>query len=142
MLRQVESFTLSFLNDFGNIKDIIGDDEKVQPDEVDKIKDAMVKEGACGSPCARRQQVGFTGMNRLHQNLLPAVHKADPTEIIQVKNIKDGKANNTPVKGVILQRIIKKYNIGDLSQTNPRKLGNTGITIMWCNNSKCFVLRK
>jgi len=125
-----------------NIKDIIGDDEKVQPDEVGKIKDAMVKEGACGSPCARRQQVGFTGMNRLHQNLLPAMHKADPTEIIQVKNIKDGKANNTPVKGVILQRIIKKYNIGDLSQTNPRKLGNTGITIMWCNNSKCFVLRK
>ena len=125
-----------------NIKDIIGDDEKAQPDEVEKIKNAMFKEGACGDPCARRQQVGFTGMGRLHQNMMPDMHKADPTEIIQVKNIKDGKTNNTPVRGIVLQRIIKKYNIGDLSETKPRKLGNTGITIMWCNNNKCYVLRK
>ena len=61
--------------------------------EVEKIKNAMFKEGACGDPGARRQQIGFTGMGRLHQNMVPDMHKADPTEIIQVKNIKDGRTN-------------------------------------------------
>lgn len=136
-----------------HIKDIVGDDEKVKKSEVEDIKDLFIKKESFASLANKaisitgglqktRQQCGFTGMSRKHQNLVPTCHKADPGEIIQVKQIKDGKSNNIPVMGAILQKIIKKYNVGDLSKDRPRNLGNTGIAIMWCPQQNCFTLRK
>ena len=81
-------------------------------------------------------------MGRLHQNMVPDSHKVDVTEIIQVKRMKDGNANNMPVKGSVLQKIIKKYNIGDLTKDKPRNLGNTGIVVIWSPNQNCFMLKK
>ena len=136
-----------------HIKDIIGDDEKADEDEVDDIRDLMLRGesfesltskavGVNGVGPRTRQQSGFTGMGRLHQNIVPDYHKVDVTEIIQVKRMKEGKANNVPVKGGVLHKIIKKYNIGDLTKDKPRNLGNTGIVVIWNPNQNCFMLKK
>ena len=136
-----------------HIKDIVGEDEKVKKSEVEDIKNLFVKKESFTSLANKalsmsgglpktRQQTGFTGMGRLHQNLVPACHKSDPDEIIQVKQIKDGKSNNIPIMGAILQKVIKKYNVGDLTKDKPRNLGNTGIVVMWCPQRNCFILKK
>ena len=136
-----------------HIKDIVGEDEKVKKSEVEDIKNLFVKKESFASLANKalsmsgglpktRQQTGFTGMGRLHQNLVPACHKSDPDEIIQVKQIKDGKSNNIPIMGAILQKVIKKYNVGDLTKDKPRNLGNTGIVVMWCPQRNCFILKK
>jgi len=44
--------------------------------------------------------------------------------------------------GAILQKVIKKYNVGDLTKDKPRNLGNTGIVVMWCPQRNCFILKK
>jgi hypothetical protein len=136
-----------------HIKDIIGDDEKVDKGEVDDIRGLMMAGESFASLTTKamsinggkpntRQQSGFTGMGRLHQNIVPDYHKADVTEIIQVRRMKEGKANNIPVKGGVLHKIIKKYNIGDLTKDKPRNLGNTGIVVIWNPNQNCFMLKK
>lgn len=136
-----------------HIKDIVGDDEKVDKNEVEDIRALMIKGESFNSLTSKavsinggrprtRQQSGFTGMGRLHQNIVPDYHKVDVTEIIQVKRMKDGSDNNIPVKGGVLQKIIKKYNIGDLTKDKPRNLGNTGIVVIWSPNQNCFMLKK
>jgi len=78
-----------------------------------------------------RQQKGTTGGGRVHQNLLPDMHKADPTENKRIRELLDRPSGRLMLSPQELEYIKSKYNISDLTPNNPRKLGNTGVTIMF-----------
>lgn len=87
-----------------------------------------------------RQQRGYTGQTRLHQNLVPDMHKKDPSLNSKVEDLRGEKSHE---KRVLTPKdigyITQKYNIRNLSKTSPRMLGKTGIKIFfdapsqkWC----------
>jgi hypothetical protein len=43
---------------------------------------------------------------------------------------------------VQLRKICKKYGISSVSKMEPKKLGNTGIMIVWNEPTKTFILKK
>lgn len=136
-----------------NIRDIIGDDERVDQDEIEGIRDELIKKESFDdvsskltSTSARlprtRQQSGFTGMSRKHQNLVPACHKVDPTSNQKVDILKDMEKGTKVLSWTDLKHVISKYNVGNLSKDKPRKLGNTGISIFWNHSLNNWVITK
>lgn len=78
---------------------------------------------------------GSTGLNRKRQNLLANYDKTDPNypqELERLKKLDNGSLN---IKPNTAGKILKLFKITDLSDTNPRKLGNTGITISIVNGN-------
>ena len=78
---------------------------------------------------------GSTGLNRKRQNLLANYDKTDPNypqELERLKKLDNGSLN---IKPDTAGKILKLFKITDLSDTNPRKLGNTGITISIANGN-------
>ena len=93
-----------------------------------------------------RQQRGVTGMNRKSQNLVPDIHKVDPTLNQNVEKVRNGKIKRQPVNKIDLRYILTTYNIRELStHTTPRnakKLGSTGIFIYFDKNINGYVIEK
>ena len=78
---------------------------------------------------------GSTGLNRKRQNLLADYDRTNPNypqELERLKKLNKGSMN---IKPITARRIVKLFNITDLSDTNPRKLGNTGITLSIINGN-------
>jgi hypothetical protein len=78
---------------------------------------------------------GSTGSYRKRQNLLADYDRTDPSypqELERLKKLEKGSFN-IPVASA--KRIIKLFKITDLTESNPRNLGNTGITLS-INNGK------
>jgi len=78
---------------------------------------------------------GSTGSYRKRQNLLADYDKTDPSypqELERLKKLDKGSFN---ISLKTAQRIIKLFKVTDLTDSKPRKLGNTGITIS-VNNGK------
>lgn len=78
---------------------------------------------------------GSTGSYRKKQNLLANYDRSDPNypqELIRLKKLSTG---SFPIKPEVAGKILKLFKITDLTDTNPRNLGNTGITIS-LNNGK------
>ena len=78
---------------------------------------------------------GSTGLNRKRQNLLADYDRTNPDypqELERLKKLNKGSMN---IKPVTARRIVKLFNITDLTDTNPRKLGNTGITLSIINGN-------
>jgi len=80
----------------------------------------------------------------LRKNLqtVPEYIKPDPDIIQKVEKIKNKFSHYEPLNGVQLKQICKKYKIYKVTKDVPRKLGNTGIAIVWDNNLKTFALKK
>jgi hypothetical protein len=72
---------------------------------------------------------GSTGFNRRRQNLLADYDRANPNYPAELTALKKSESGNTVLKPESAKKIINIFKITDLSETNPRKLGNTGITI-------------
>lgn len=93
-----------------------------------------------------RQQRGFTGQTRLHQNLMPEVHKVDPSKNRKVEDLRDQGSKLAETKKVLtpkeLAGIQKKYNIKNISQTQSRKLGKSNITLYFDKNLNSWCLKK
>lgn len=90
-----------------------------------------------------RQQRGFTGQTRLHQNLVPHMHKVDPSKNRKVEDLRDQGPKLAKTRKVLTPKELKsiqtRYNIKNISATQSRKLGKSNITLyfdpavqQWC----------
>jgi hypothetical protein len=91
-----------------------------------------------------RQQRGFTGQTRLHQNLVPTMHKIDPSDNEKVEDLrgrKEGDATRvlTPQD---LGYISQKYDIRNAGKDQSRLLGKTGIKLHWNSSLGGWCLTK
>ncbi len=78
---------------------------------------------------------GSTGLNRKRQNLLADYDRTNPDypqELERLKKLNKGSLN---IKPSTARKILKLFKITDLSDSNPRKLGNTGITLSITNGN-------
>ena len=76
---------------------------------------------------------GSTGSGRLHQNLLPASHRAN-TEPNSLKSLKICQTGVRLLTAQEVQSIKELYKITDLEERGSRNLGNTGITMYIADN--------
>ena len=79
---------------------------------------------------------------RKHAQTVPDMHKPDMSLIQQVEKIKNNPRINIPLNIVQLRAICKKYGIYSVSKLEPKKLGNTGIMIIWNEPTQTFILKK
>ena len=77
---------------------------------------------------------GSTGSGRLHQNLLPASHRADANYPQKLKALKASQAGTYLLNDQEIATIKQLFNITDLEEKGSRNLGNTGITMYLTNN--------
>jgi transposase len=80
--------------------------------------------------------------NRKHVQTVPEYLKPDPDIILKVEKLKDNYSHYEPINNIQLKQICKKYKIYSISKNEVKKLGNTGISIVWDNNLKTFALKK
>jgi hypothetical protein len=80
--------------------------------------------------------------NRKNLQTVPEYKKAKPDIINKVEKIKDNFSHYEPINMSQLKQICKKYKIYSVSKAEPKKLGNTGIAIVWDNNLNTFALKK
>jgi len=78
----------------------------------------------------------------VHQNILPDMHKVDPTENSKIEAVRDGMAKSMQLDDSDVAYIVKKYkiNLNDGDQ-NPKELGTTGIKI-FVNNLGKYIIQK
>tara|TARA_B100002019_G_C21010288_1_gene469672 strand:- start:48 stop:401 length:354 start_codon:yes stop_codon:yes gene_type:complete len=94
---------------------------------------------------SKRQQsdrMGNSPWRPVHQNILPAVHKVDPTENSKVEAVRDGMVKSLQLDDSDVAYIVKKYKIdlNDDSQV-PKELGTTGIKL-FVNNLGKYTIQK
>jgi hypothetical protein len=80
--------------------------------------------------------------NRKHLNTVPEYKKPDMDIIGRVEKIKNKFSHYEPINDLQLKQICKKYNIYKVTKDVPKKLGNTGIAIVWDDNLKSFAIKK
>lgn len=89
-----------------------------------------------------RRSIVLDPFKRKHAQTVPDMHKPDMEIIQQVERIKNNPSINVPLNIVQLRAICKKYKIYSVSKMEPKKLGNTGIMIVWNEPTKTFILKK
>ena len=89
-----------------------------------------------------RRSIVLDPFKRKHSQTVPDMHKPDMDIIQQVERIKNNPTVNVPLNIVQLRAICKKYGIYSVSKMEPKKLGNTGIMIVWNEPTKTFILKK
>jgi hypothetical protein len=89
-----------------------------------------------------RRSIVLDPFKRKHAQTVPDMHKPDKDIIQQVERIKNNPTINVPLNIVQLRAICKKYGIYSVSKMEPKKLGNTGIMIVWNEPTKTFILKK
>jgi hypothetical protein len=80
--------------------------------------------------------------NRKNLQTVPEYKKAKPDIILKVEKLKDSFSHYEPINNAQLKEICKKYKIYSVSKTEPKKLGNTGIAIVWDKNLNTFAIKK
>jgi hypothetical protein len=89
-----------------------------------------------------RRAIILDPFKRKHVQTVPEMHKPDMSIIQQVERIKNNPSVNVPLNIVQLKAICKKYGISGVSKVEPKKLGNTGIMIVWNEPTKTYILKK
>ena len=89
-----------------------------------------------------RRAIVLDPFRRKHAQTVPTMHKPDMSLIQQVERLKNNPTVNVPLNIVQLRKICKKYGINSVSRLEPKKLGNTGIMIVWDEPKKTFILKK
>ena len=89
-----------------------------------------------------RRAIPLDPYKRKHAQTVPDMHKPDFDIIKQVELLKKNPTVRVPVNITQLREICKKYGINSVSRLEPKKLGNTGILIIWDNNTNSFILKK
>ena len=89
-----------------------------------------------------RQQRGYTGAGRLHQNLLPARDRVDSSLNAKIEILRKKDHGKEVVSNADLQYMIPKYDLRNLTKTNPKFLGNSGIKLYWDETINSFVIEK
>ena len=81
---------------------------------------------------------GSTGSGRLHQNLLPASHRANGKYPPKLNSLKACQTGVRLLNDQEAQEIKQLFKITDLEETGSRNLGNTGIT-MYIDNNQYYI---
>lgn len=89
-----------------------------------------------------RRAIVLDPFKRKHAQTVPDMHKPDMSIIQQVERIKNNPTVNVPLNIIQLRKVCKKYGIDSVSKLEPKKLGNTGIMIVWNEPTKSFILKK
>ena len=89
-----------------------------------------------------RRSIILDPFKRKHAQTVPDMHKPDMTLIQQVERLKNNPTVNVPLNIIQLRKICKKYGISSVSKLEPKKLGNTGIKIVWNEPTNSFILKK
>lgn len=89
-----------------------------------------------------RQQRGYTGGQRLHQNLIPDRDRHDASLNQKIEILRDKPRGKEYITAKDLEYIIPKYNLANLTKTSPKFLGKTGIKIYWDEQVGEFCLEK
>lgn len=100
-----------------------------------------------GKTTTRQQsaRMGATPWRQGSQNLVPDRDRVDSTlnpKIERLRNIPHGSSSPVVVSDNDLGYIRDVYNIENLSKTEPRQLGTTGIVVRWDDIANNFVLEK
>jgi hypothetical protein len=80
--------------------------------------------------------------SRKNVQTVPEYKRVDPDIIQKVEKLKGNYSHYEPINIIQLKQICKKYNIYKVTKTEPRKLGNTGIAIVWDEKLQTFALKK
>ena len=89
-----------------------------------------------------RRNIILDPFKRKHAQTVPDMHKPDFDVIRQVETLKNNPTVKVPINILQLKEICKKYGINSISRLEPKKLGNTGISIVWDKISNSFILKK
>tara|TARA_B110000495_G_C23039634_1_gene622603 strand:- start:815 stop:1159 length:345 start_codon:yes stop_codon:yes gene_type:complete len=89
-----------------------------------------------------RQQRGYTGSQRVHQNLIPDRDRVDPTLNSKIEILRGKSSGKEIVSDSDLEYMIPKYNLRNLTKTSPKFLGKTGIKLYWDEGINNFVIEK
>lgn len=93
----------------------------------------------------KRQQsdrMGATPWRPVHQNILPDMHKVDPTENSKIEAVRNGMAKSMQLDDSDVAYIVQKYKIDLNDRTQePKELGTTGIKI-FANNLGKYIIKK
>jgi hypothetical protein len=79
---------------------------------------------------------------RKHTETVPVYKRPDPDIIQKVEKIKSNFSHYEPINDIQLKKICKKYKVYNVNKNEIKKLGNTGIAIVWDENLKTFALKK
>jgi len=79
---------------------------------------------------------------RKHLNTVPKYLQPDPDIILKVDKIKNNFSHYEPLNMSQIKQVCKKFKIYKLVKDEPKKLGNTGISIVWDKNLNTFALKK
>ena len=97
-----------------------------------------------GKTTTRQQsaRMGATPWRQGSQNLVPDRDKVDPTLNSKVELLRGKPNGREVVTPADLKYIIPKYNLGNLTKTEPKFLGKSGIKLYWDETINNFVLEK
>lgn len=89
----------------------------------------------------RADIIGDVG-TRKHVQTVPEYKKAKSDIIQKVEKLKDRFSHYEPVNNIQLKQICQRFKIFNLQKDMPKKLGNTGIALVWDNGLKSFAIKK
>ncbi len=89
-----------------------------------------------------RRAIPLDPYGRKHAQTVPDMHKPKANIIKQVESLKNNPTLNIPINITQLRQICKKYGINSVSKLESKKLGNTGISIVWNNSTNSYILKK
>lgn len=97
-----------------------------------------------GKTTTRQQsaRMGATPWRQGSQNLVPDRDKVDPTLNPKIEKLRNKPSGKEFVTAADLQYIIPKYDLRNLTASNPKFLGKSGIKVYWDDSANSFVLEK
>ena len=106
---------------FSDVLKLIRKNQDIKEPGIDKIKKGP------------RTQKWGTGQGRLHQNMVPAVHRVDNTKNHKIETLRGKDTGKFMLDNNDIKYIVAVYKISnltpDIKKDNPKFLGNSGIKV-------------
>ena len=114
--------------------------DKKKPDAKDRFRDTGVAR-------ARHLKHGFTGLDRkTGQNLIPDIHKTDPTDNTKIEILRDKPAGRFVLTQADVNEISNIYNLvglnGNVRKDDPMYIKKTGMYVYFDPSLSRFCLEK
>ena len=79
---------------------------------------------------------------RKHTRTIPVMHTKDPNEPLSLRDLKNTKSGRKTLNQDELEKIKSRYNISNLHDNKPKKLGNTGIVLQFDPSVRGYIIQK
>jgi hypothetical protein len=91
----------------------------------------------------RHRGKGWTGANRMSQNIVAKSHIVDPNAVRELEALKRQDSGMYPISSpVSLKKIVALYNLQNLDVQHPKTLGNTGIVVFFNPRLNNYCIKK